>query len=133
MSLVPLINGNHEANMKDLSTKYLGLDLKNPLVVGSCGLTYSVDKIKELAGQGAGAVVLKSLFEEQILEDRRLLEFPPSMQVPGQGWEYLGAGHSDTSPGNTIVLRSRKADRTQKVVVARSDGLVEVVRESELQ
>lgn len=76
---------------------------------------------------------LETLFEEQILEDRRLLEFPPSMQVPGQGWEYLGAGHSDTSPGNTIVLRSRKADRTQKVVVARSDGLVEVVRESELQ
>lgn len=53
-------------DMKDLSTKYLGLDLKNPLIVGSCGLTNSVDKIKELADCGAGAVVLKSLFEEQI-------------------------------------------------------------------
>ncbi|MCP3889011.1 MAG: dihydroorotate dehydrogenase-like protein [Desulfobulbaceae bacterium] len=52
--------------MKDLSTKYLGLDLKNPLIVGSCGLTNSVEKIKELAEAGAGAVVLKSLFEEQI-------------------------------------------------------------------
>ncbi|MBU0962205.1 MAG: dihydroorotate dehydrogenase-like protein [Proteobacteria bacterium] len=52
--------------MKDLSTKYLGLDLKNPLIIGSCGLTNSVDKIKELADNGAGAVVLKSLFEEQI-------------------------------------------------------------------
>ncbi len=52
--------------MIDLSTKYLGLDLENPLIVGSCGLTNSVDKIKELADNGAGAVVLKSLFEEQI-------------------------------------------------------------------
>ena len=52
--------------MNDLSTKYLGLDLKNPLIVGSCGLTNSVDKIKELADNNAGAVVLKSLFEEQI-------------------------------------------------------------------
>jgi dihydroorotate dehydrogenase (fumarate) len=52
--------------MIDLSTKYLGLDLKNPLIVGSCGLTNSVDQIKNLADNNAGAVVLKSLFEEQI-------------------------------------------------------------------
>ncbi len=52
--------------MKDLSTKYLGLDLKNPVIVGSCGLTNSVEKIKEMAENNAGAVVLKSLFEEQI-------------------------------------------------------------------
>jgi len=55
--------------MKDLSTKYLGLHLKNPIIVGSCGLTNSVDKIKELADNNAGAVVLKSLFEEQILAE----------------------------------------------------------------
>lgn len=55
--------------MKDLSTTYLGLDLKNPLIVGSCGFTNSVDKIEELAQNGAGAIVLKSLFEEQILAD----------------------------------------------------------------
>ncbi len=53
-------------DMIDLSTKYLGLDLKNPLIVGSCGLTSSVDQIKNLADNNAGAVVLKSLFEEQI-------------------------------------------------------------------
>lgn len=52
--------------MKDLSTTYLGLKLKNPVIVGSCGLTNSVEKIKELAANNAGAVVLKSLFEEQI-------------------------------------------------------------------
>lgn len=57
---------NTSDDMNDLSTKYLGLDLKNPLIVGSCGFTNSVDKIKELADNNAAAVVLKSLFEEQI-------------------------------------------------------------------
>jgi len=52
--------------MSDLSTKYLGLDLKNPLIVGSCGFTSSVHQIEKLAANNAGAVVLKSLFEEQV-------------------------------------------------------------------
>lgn len=60
---------NDPDDMKDLSTTYLGLDLKNPLIVGSCGFTNSVKTIRELAQNGAGAVVLKSLFEEQILAD----------------------------------------------------------------
>ena len=57
---------NISDDMNDLSTKYLGLNLRNPLIVGSCGFTSSVGRIKELADNGAAAVVLKSLFEEQI-------------------------------------------------------------------
>ena len=52
--------------MKDLSTQYLGLTLQSPIIVGSCGLTKTVDSIRLLAENKAGAVVLKSLFEEQI-------------------------------------------------------------------
>ncbi|MCU4176545.1 dihydroorotate dehydrogenase-like protein [Carboxylicivirga sp. N1Y90] len=52
--------------MANLETKYLGLNLKNPVVVSSSGLTNSVEKIGKLVDAGAGAVVLKSLFEEQI-------------------------------------------------------------------
>ena len=52
--------------MSNLETTYLGLKLKNPLVAASSGLTSSVDKIKELEAAGIGAVVLKSIFEEQI-------------------------------------------------------------------
>ena len=52
-----------------LSVKYLGLDLKNPIIIGSSGLTNSVEKIINLEKFGAGAVVLKSLFEEQILRE----------------------------------------------------------------
>lgn len=53
----------------DLTTKYLGLTLKNPIIVGSCGLTSSASDIKKLEKQGAAAVVLKSIFEEEILMD----------------------------------------------------------------
>jgi dihydroorotate dehydrogenase (fumarate) len=52
--------------MANLKTSYLGLELENPVVVGSCGLTKTVDKVRQCAEAGAGAVVLKSLFEEQI-------------------------------------------------------------------
>ncbi|MBE0650964.1 MAG: dihydroorotate dehydrogenase-like protein [Bacteroidales bacterium] len=53
--------------MVNLESSYMGLSLKTPLIVGSSGLTHSVENIIEIARQGAGAVVLKSLFEEQIL------------------------------------------------------------------
>ncbi len=52
--------------MSDLSVSYLGLNLKSPLIAGSSGLTDSVEKVAKLAENGAGAIVLKSLFEEQI-------------------------------------------------------------------
>jgi dihydroorotate dehydrogenase (fumarate) len=53
--------------MVNLSTSYMGLKLRNPIIIGSSGLTNSVENIKEAAACGAAAVVLKSLFEEQIL------------------------------------------------------------------
>lgn len=52
--------------MENLETTYLGLKLRNPLIAGSCGLTNSISNIKELARKGVGAIVIKSLFEEQI-------------------------------------------------------------------
>jgi len=53
--------------MADLSTKYMGFNLKNPIIAASSGMTDSADKIKNLEVNGVGAVVLKSLFEEQIM------------------------------------------------------------------
>jgi len=52
--------------MADLSTTYMGLKLRNPVIAASSGMTDSVEKVTALASAGAGAVVLKSLFEEQI-------------------------------------------------------------------
>ena len=55
--------------MADLSTRYLGLSLDNPIIVASSGLTRSVDTILKCEEAGAGAVVLKSIFEEQIRQE----------------------------------------------------------------
>jgi len=52
--------------MADLSTSYMGLTLRNPIIAGSSGLTNSVENIRKMEANGVGAVVLKSLFEEQI-------------------------------------------------------------------
>lgn len=50
----------------DLTTKYLGLELSGPIVAGANPLTGNLDQLKALADSGAAAVVLPSLFEEQI-------------------------------------------------------------------
>ncbi|MFA7670959.1 MAG: dihydroorotate dehydrogenase-like protein [Sphaerochaetaceae bacterium] len=55
--------------MERLSTTYLGLNLKNPIIVGSSPLTSSLDKLKKCEDSGAAAVVVKSIFEEQIDHD----------------------------------------------------------------
>jgi dihydroorotate dehydrogenase (fumarate) len=52
--------------MPDLSTEYMGLKLNNPVVVASCSLNSTSEGVRRCAAAGAGAVVLKSLFEEQI-------------------------------------------------------------------
>ncbi len=53
--------------MKNLETTYLGLDIRSPFIVASSGLTKKLEKLLSAEKHGAGAVVLKSLFEEQIL------------------------------------------------------------------
>ncbi len=50
----------------DLSTKYLGLELKNPVIVGASNLVTDLKMLKKLEEAGAAAIVYKSLFEEQI-------------------------------------------------------------------
>jgi len=60
--------------MIDLRTPYLGLTLESPLVVSPSPLCQHVDKIREMEDAGASAVVLHSLFEEQIAVESRLLD-----------------------------------------------------------
>ena len=52
--------------MGNLKTKFAGLELNSPIIAGSCGLTSDIKKLQEIEVAGAGAVVLKSIFEEQI-------------------------------------------------------------------
>jgi len=61
--------------MIDLTTSYLGIKLKNPVIIGACNLVTSLDNLKRMEEAGAAAIVYKSLFEEQIqLENLQLFE-----------------------------------------------------------
>lgn len=61
--------------MADLTTTYLGLTLKNPLIVSASPLSAKVSQIRQMAEAGAAAVVLPSLFEEQVeLRDMGVLD-----------------------------------------------------------
>jgi dihydroorotate dehydrogenase (fumarate) len=71
--------------MTDLKTTFAGLQLRNPVIISSSGLTNSAGKNKKLAEAGAGAIVLKSLFEEQILIEADHLKDP----VYSEGNDYL--------------------------------------------
>ncbi len=57
-----------------LKTKYLGLELKNPLIIGASNLVTDIGMLKKLEEAGAAAIVYKSLFEEQIHLENFMLE-----------------------------------------------------------
>ncbi|MBN2172673.1 MAG: dihydroorotate dehydrogenase-like protein [Bacteroidales bacterium] len=61
--------------MTDLSVNYMGIKLKNPIIVGACNLVTEIDNLKRMEEAGAAAIVYKSLFEEQIqLESLQMSE-----------------------------------------------------------
>jgi dihydroorotate dehydrogenase (fumarate) len=96
--------------MSDLTTRYMGLELKNPLVVSSCGLTKTVQGVKQAAEAGAGAIVLKSLFEEQI--DAETNELVRQSQHSGhtETYDYLhGFGRTFGPKEYLQLVRDAKA------------------------
>jgi dihydroorotate dehydrogenase (fumarate) len=56
----------------ELSTTYMGLELRNPLVASASPISHTVDGVRRLAAAGVGAIVLASLFEEQLREEAEL-------------------------------------------------------------
>src|SRR6056297_1385900 len=69
-----ILNGEG-GHMPELKTSYMGIDLKNPIIAGASSLTSHLDSIKKLEDAGVGALVIKSLFEEQIqLESYKMKE-----------------------------------------------------------
>ena len=89
--------------------------------------------LKQYAAEHEGKYppTLETLFEEQILTDRKILEFPTHLNVPGQGWDYRGATLTDHSERNIVLLVTKQADRSKKKIVAHNDGSVEVVKEKD--
>ena len=67
--------------MIDLSTKYLGIQLKNPLVASASPLCENIENIKQMEKSGIAAVVLHSLFEEQVLLQEKELNYALTQQT----------------------------------------------------
>ncbi len=73
----------------DLSTRYLKMNLKNPIIVASSGLTKNVDRMLQCEKAGAGAVVVKSLFEEAISKEEWGIQ--EATNLHSEAYEYLRA------------------------------------------
>jgi dihydroorotate dehydrogenase (fumarate) len=71
--------------MADLRTRYLGLELRSPLVASASPLTGSLDGLARLEAAGAGAVVLPSLFEEELDEEPGRAATSPAAAPAGYG------------------------------------------------
>lgn len=100
--------------MEKLKTNYLGLSLKSPLIVGSSRLTSTVGHLRKAEDNGAGAVVLKSLFEEQILH--HISTIPSSMAYP-EADEYISYYTRSHSVEEYLdLIKSAKKDLTIPVI-----------------
>jgi dihydroorotate dehydrogenase (fumarate) len=111
--------------MIDLSTKYLGLQLKNPIIIGSSGLTDSVEKIKQLEAHGAAAVVLKSLFEEEIIMEMEemLHQMTSRHYVYPETYDYMDAEVEEDSVRKYLRL-IREAKQAVKIPIIASINCV---------
>ena len=90
--------------MADLTTRYVGLELRNPLMVASCSLTKSVEGVERCAGAGAGAVVLKSLFEEQIQTEAVEMEEHLWLYGHSEAFEYVSKMAMPLGPRDYLKL-----------------------------
>jgi dihydroorotate dehydrogenase (fumarate) len=112
--------------MIDISTRYLGLTLKSPLVVSSNPLCESVDKIRELEDHGVGAVVLPSLFEEQLTLESRTVDsnlwrgaesFPESLSY------FPDVSNYNLGPEGYLELIRRAKESVAIPVIASLNGI----------
>lgn len=101
--------------MPDLSTTYLGLHLKNPLVPSSTPLSHDLDAILHLEDAGAAAIVMHSLFEEDVRHDEQMIDrFLVHPDTFGEATGHLPFGHDYQSRLDTYLeqiqrLKSRLA------------------------
>jgi dihydroorotate dehydrogenase (fumarate) len=111
--------------MADLRTRYLGMELRSPLVASSSPLTGSLDGLRRLEAAGAGAVVLPSLFEEDLAEEARQVD---ALLATGATGPEARAGHPDQAgygagPGAYLALVERAKEALSIPVVASLNGV----------
>jgi dihydroorotate dehydrogenase (fumarate) len=110
--------------MSDLSTTYLGLHLKNPLVPSSTPLSHDLDAILHLEDAGAAAIVMHSLFEEDVRHDEQMIDrFLVHPDTFGEAIGHLPFGHDYQSRLDTYLEQiQRLKSRLAIPVVASLNG-----------
>lgn len=103
--------------MLDLSTRYMGLALSSPIIVGASGLTNTVKNIQACERAGAGAVVLKSIFEEQILAEGDQLSDENAF-THSEAWEYINDYTEENAVSNFLDLISDAKKAVKIPVIA---------------
>jgi len=113
----------------DLSTAYLGLALRNPLVASPSPLSNTADGVRRLANAGVGAVVLYSLFEEQVLqeaaENARLVDAGSESYAESLSYFPTGAAEAAEEPGprRYLSLLERAVAAVDVPVIASLNGI----------
>ena len=110
----------------DLSTGYMGLALRNPLVASPSPLSHTLDGIRRLADGGVGAIVMFSLFEEQLRERAartyRLVDEPAESFPEALGYFPSVAGE-DVGPRGYLDLLERAVSAVDIPVIASLNGI----------
>ncbi len=109
----------------DLSTSYMGLALRNPLVASASPLSQTVDGVKRLADAGLAAVVLYSLFEEQLRREAAQnaeLVSAAAESFP-EALSYFPAAAEETGPRHYLSLLERAASAVPIPVIASLNGV----------
>jgi dihydroorotate dehydrogenase (fumarate) len=111
--------------MIDLSTRYLGFTLKNPLVPSASPLSRTLDGIRRLEDSGAPALVMYSLFEEQIEQEQQLLYRYTTQgdDAHAEATSYFPTGrYPDDSPDHYLELIRKAKDTTSIPIIGSMNG-----------
>lgn len=110
----------------DLATVYMGLQLRNPLVASPSPLSYTVDGVRRLADAGVGAIVMYSLFEEQLREEAArnawLVDGPAESFAEALGY-FPAVAEEDAGPRRYLDLLERAAAAVDVPVMASLNGV----------
>ncbi|MBN2103870.1 dihydroorotate dehydrogenase-like protein [bacterium] len=105
--------------MANLTTHYLGLTLKNPIIAGSSGLMKSIDNLKEAETAGAGAVVLKSIFEEQIMAEIKQELDVSNLEMHPEAMDYIRRSTRENSiDAHLRLIESAKSSLSIPVIAS---------------
>lgn len=110
----------------DLSTTYLGLKLKNPVVASASPFSRSMDSMRRLEDAGASAIVMYSIFEEQITHEVEALEHYTTYGTESfaEALTYFpDTGDYNLGPEEYLELLSKAANKLEIPVIASLNGI----------